>query len=217
MAAISRPVLYAAAAGLAAIAFLLATGGGDAAPAAPRAPRKRAATPKGDDWDLPAPDPALRFPRLLTPPRDVFAPLVNEERPVAIPRLPNLAQGDLVAIPGGLAGGEGGWTYSGLVEANGVRMALLENKARNQSGYVREGDYWKAARVLSIASPALVLADDKGRELTVYRFDPNAPAKPTTPAAGPSFGPGGVGGALVGPIAPGGRDFSIQPSRTPSR
>ena len=68
-----------------------------------------------------------------------------------------------------------------------------------------------------------MLADDKGATETVFRFDPNAPPK-AKPEAEASFGPGGVGSALVGPIAPGGSGFSIRavpslpdPQRTSQR
>ncbi len=209
MAAVSRPVIYLAVAGVAAVAFLLATKDDAPAPTAKAAPRRRVAK-AGADWDFPAPDPSLRFDKPRNAPRNVFVPLAAEQKPLPVLREP-IGKDDLVAIPAKLAGGEAAWAYTGMVEANGVRMALLENKAKNLSGYVREGEYWKKARVVGISSPCIVLADEKGVNETVYRFDPNAPPKPKA-EPGPSFGPGGVGAPLVGPIAPGGSGFAVQPT-----
>ena len=203
MAAVSRPVALIAAVGVVAIlALILSPSSSAPASGLAPSPKKRTAK-KGNepDWDLPAPDPKRRFARVMGLPRNVFVPLIAPERALVIPLTPG--KDDLVAIPAKLAGGEGAWAYTGMVEANGVRMALLENKGLNQSGYVREGEAWKAARVVGITSAAIVLADDKGVAETVFRFDPNAPVKPKAdPAATPAFGPGGIGSPMVGPIDP---------------
>lgn len=210
MAVVSRPIAGAAVVTLVVAVVLWATNDSSAPVAA--APRKRLAQKEGaPGWDLPAPDPALHFGRSLAPPRDVFTPLVSPQVPIALPRVAVLTPDQLVAVPPKLAGGEAGWIYTGMVEADGVRMALLENKAIKGITYVREGDAWKTARVVGISSPCVVLADAKGVTQTVYRFDPNAPVKPkagpgSVAGAGPGFAPGGAfspGGSftpLSGPI-----------------
>lgn len=210
MAAVSRPVAFLAGFGLIAVVGLLLT---NPAPEPAKATAARRRTPvkkDGDDWNLPAPDPKLAFAHLTGVPRNVFVPLVVPERAVGLPKA-EVEKDDLVQIPGKLAAGEGAWTYTGMVEANGVRMALLENKGLNQAGYVREGEAWKTARIVGITSACIVLADAKGLTETVFRFDPNAPVKPKAETP-PAFGPGGVGPSPVGPIAPGGAGFAIRPT-----
>lgn len=214
MAAVSRPVAFLAAIGVVAI-LALVLNPSDAGPKAPLVPKKRRTAKKAGtaDWDLPPPDPTVHFAPVAGTPRNVFVPLVATVRPLTLPKLET--KDDLVQIPAKLAGGEGAWAYTGMVEANGVRMALLENKGLNQSGYVREGELWKTARVVGITSACIVLADDKGATETVFRFDPNAPPKPKAePGSAPSFGPGGIGAPPVGPINPGGTGFPIRPTLT---
>lgn len=214
MAVVSRPMAWAAFLGVVAAIALWSTN--DSSPPPPPVPHKRVALKAGEpNWDLPVPDPNLRFGHFPGPPRDVFAPLVKADAPIVLPRA-SLAAGDaLMAVPAKMAGGEAGWAYTGMVEADGVRMALLENKATKQAGYVREGDFWKAAHVVGISSPCVVFTDEKGESQAVYRLDPNAPPKPKN-EAGPAFGPGGVGAPLVGPISPGGPGFGIRPSLSPA-
>ena len=214
MAALSRPVVYGALA-LLAVGVVLWSSGSPAAAPAPTARKRVAKRTTGPDWDLPLPDPKLRFRRLAGTSRNVFAPLVAIERPLAALR-PNVETDRLFQVPAKLAGGEAAWAYTGMVEANGVRLALLENKGTQKSGYVREGDLWKTAHVVGITAACVVLADEKGKSETVFRLDPNEPAKPKPEPEG-GFRP--VGGAPpsgpIGPLSPGRLPPSLFP-RTPT-
>lgn len=207
--ALSRPVGYGLLAAVVVGALLFTNDPAAPNPTKPPARRRTSTKKDGADWALPAPDPKLRFPRTTGTPRNVFVPRVVVEK-----RLPAVGAEtppeDLVQIPAKLAGGESAWAYTGMVEANGVRMALLENKGTKVAGYVREGDAWKAARVVGITSACIVLADEKGKAETVFRLDPNAPPKPK-PVPGSEFGSAGVGPNLVGPINPGSPGNAIRP------
>lgn len=196
---LSRPMLYLLVGAVVIAAALKAT---EAEPLAkPAPPRKRTVKAGEAGWDFPAQDPRQRFPKPARLTRNPFKPLVASER-LATVNEPKIKE-DLVQVPSNLADGEGGWAYTGMVEVDGVRMALLQNSGTNLSGYVREGETWKKSRIVGISSPCVVFADEKGVNTTVFRYNPNDPPKAPAPPQGGFMPTGPIGGNLtVRPLTP---------------
>ncbi len=197
MAFYTRPVFWAVLTSVAAVAAFWSDGD---APHGKTSPRKRSSKSADAGWDFPASNPALRFAKPHRPARDPFAPLARADHaPILAPK----EREDLVQIPSSLAGGEGGWAYTGMAEVDGVRMALLENAGTSQSGYVREGEEWKGTRVAGITMACIVLADAKGLTQSVFRFNPDDTPKPKPEPVG-GFRPldltGRIGDVQIRPL-----------------
>ena len=209
MAVLSRPIIFLA---IFAAAASIYVGSQPVAAPAKATTKKHSAKTAFDGWDFPPPDPSLHLPKPPEATRDVFLPKVKVLRVVKLPG----AKEDLVAIPSNLAGGEGGWAYTGMAEVDGVRMALLENSGTKQSGYIREGEDWKKSHVVGITTACIVLSDEKGLAQTIYRFNPNDPPK-VKPVPNPGFAPLNPGGLPTGPIGGGTiRPIASSPSFPPS-
>lgn len=209
MAFVSKPVIFFGIFAIAASIYVWSQP--EAAAAKTSTTKKRSAKVAFDGWDFPPPDPTLHIPKPRATTRDVFLPKVKVQRVVRLPS----AQEDLVAIPAGLADGEGGWAYTGMAEVDGVRMALLENSGTRQSGYIREGEDWKKAHVVGITTACIVLSDEKGVAQTVYRFNPNDPPK-IKPPPNPGFAPLNPGGLPSGPIGGAIRPIVSSPNLPPT-
>lgn len=136
--------------------------------------------------------------------RNVFLPLIKSHAPETGPA--DSAKEAPLKIPALLAEGDPNWAFTGIAEVDGQRLALLENSASHQSGFVKEGDPWKGAKIRKITPDSLTMEDADGNPQVVPRYDPNQPEKPKpTPSSG--FQPLQLGG-LRGPILP---DVSIEP------
>ncbi len=164
-------------------------------------PKKRTAV-KGKEvkWEFAPADIAIRFERPRTSPRDSFEPLVKIDVP-----LTKREEEELMKIPANLASGEPSWIYTGMVEVDGQKMALLENTSTKLGVYVKQGDAWKKSHLSSVAVESLIFVGEDGVSQTVYRFNPNVAPKnkplvdsggraPGGPGQVPGGGPGGPNG-----------------------
>lgn len=205
MAIISRPIGYSLL--LAALAGAIWWSNSD--PVKPPKPNaKKGTSSKGatKNWEFPASEVALRFDKPEGKLRDIFIPLVYVDKSVI-----KSEQDELMKIPANMAGGEGDWAYTGMVEVDGSRMALLENGTTHQGGYVKTGDTWKKSRVVAISSASIVVEGPDGSQETVFRFNANQPPKPK-PLPDAGFRPMDLSRALNGPI---GSQIEITPESPP--
>ncbi len=207
MAAISKPVGFLAVFAVA-LGIYAYSDPGTAKTGRAEKPKKKVARKADAGWDFPPVDHSVHFdkPKAIT--RDPFLPVVKNLRMLAPPLM---EKDDVVQIPGRLAGGEGGWAYTGMVEVDGARMALLENSSTKKVGYVREGEDWKKAHVVGITTACIVLSDEKGVAETIYRFNPNDPpkVKPLPEGGFQPLNPGGIPGRM--PPGRIGSGFQIRP------
>jgi len=162
----------------------------------PRPKTTLVAQAKQQKWDFPAELTSLHFDKPDRPTRNIFKPLIAIEKVVTV-----TDPSELMKVPASLASGESDWTYTGMVEVNGIRMALLENATTHVGGYVKEGETWKKSRIEHITSANLVVVGPDGNEETVYRFNANQTPKPKPPPDG-GFHPMDLGPALKGMIGP---------------
>jgi hypothetical protein len=161
----------------------------------------------------PAVQPSARnlFMPLVLPPAATPAPAPTvAAKPEKAPEPPK----DTVRIPAKLAEGDANWAFTGFAIANGVKMAVLENSSTKQSGYVKEGDPWKAAFVRRISVERIVLADKDGAEQVILRYSPELEQKlkaPVDPAKTAATKPVDLSSVLRGPI---GQNLQIRPIAT---
>ena len=210
--AVSRAAIYSLL-GIFVIAALVYANGGE-----PDKIVKKEQLPKGSnkrgvdaDWNFPVAETAIRFEKPKGAIRNIFAPLIGDEKEAA-----KTDQDKLMKIPANLAAGEADWAYTGLAEVNGVKMALLENPSNHQGGYVKEGETWKKSRVEHITLESITIAGVDGSEQTVFRYNANLiPKLKPMPDAG--FRPMDLSQALNGPIgiqlSPGGVEADPPASR----
>jgi hypothetical protein len=127
--------------------------------------------------------------------RNVFKPLLAVERSAMTAD----ELDEKMKLPASIAGGEADWAYTGMVEIDGVKLALLENGTTHQGGYVREGEVWKKSRIVRITMASLEIEGPDGTAETVFRYNPNKTPK-VKPPPEPGFRPLDVNPALRGPI-----------------
>ena len=206
MALITKPVAY----GLFSIVALgLVWWAYSAPPATKRAAAKSVARKSSEpDWSYPASETSVRFDHPAVKLRNIFMPLFAVDKPEV-----KVDEETLMKVPANLAQGESGWAYTGMVEVDGVRLALLENSSTHQGGYVKEGDTWKKSRIVRITMASIGVVGPDGIETTVFRFNANATPKPK-PEPEPGFHPIDLGQALKGPIGP---KIEITPEGPPTR
>jgi hypothetical protein len=176
-------------------------------PSVPSTTKKtKKATTKADALYTPE-DSTAKFASVTTPVADVFNPLVK--KPI-LAKLPVVtADKNVVGIDLRLTGGEANWFYTGLVELDGKREALLENTKTGETMYVSAGEGWKAARVRSVDISSVVMVGPDGTAVTIpitqYGVAPGAnPATATAVAsATPSTQPLNVPSGITGPIGAG--------------
>jgi len=207
--ALSRPLLYGGLIVIVAAVYFWPSS--SPTPAAQRPGAKaNAGKNKERDWTFLASDFGPRFDKPQGKTRDIFNPLFYVEHAA-----PKTNQDQIMEVPANLAQGEAGWAYTGMAEVDGKRLALLENSSTHQGGFVKEGEAWKRSHIVSITSESIILVGPDGSEETVYRYDPNRPAKQKAATAAPDAGfqPVDVGPALRGPI---GANFEISPESVPA-
>lgn len=216
--AISRPVGYFSLAAVAVFAYVWSSSDSTPPKATATAKHKSAAKGKEAGWDFPDTSDVAPFPKPKRSRRDLFAPLVMVEHVAPLVK----PEEDLIKVPAALADGEGSWAYTGMVEVDGKRMALLENQATHVGAYVNEGQVWKKARIVAISVASVLMADEKGTVQTVYRFNPNQPPKEKAGGIDPNARPLDLSGPIgrqfqINPtgMPRGGRTFSAPPSDTP--
>ncbi len=196
MALISRPVLYGGLIALAGGAFWWASGDSPNAALKTASSKKVAKAGPQVDWTFPASETSVRFDPPKETVRNIFRPLLYVDKSA-----PKTEEDQLMKLPANMAGGESGWCYTGMVEVNDVKMALLENATSHQAGYVKEGEGWKKSRIVTITTQSIVVAGPDGSEQTVFRFNANETPKPKQ-APDPGFRPLELGPALRGQIGP---------------
>lgn len=155
---LSRPVIYALVAAAALAAYFLlpedVTRRGR-----PRTNPKTSASaklPEGfTDADLKA-----KFEPVNIAVRDAFVPLVIRSGGAETAAAPD-------AVPSVLTGGDPNWYFTGMVEIDGVPMALIENKVSGEGAFVKHSEAWKAATVTGIHPYSLTLAGKDGKTYTL--------------------------------------------------
>lgn len=168
------------------------------------------------------------FAMLTTPVKNVFKPLVVSGGGV------NGAIDTKTGIPTYLTGGEADWTFTGTAEDGTTVMALVENRARGTSDFLKVGQAWKTSKVTGIDSDHLMLQGPDGDVKTILveaeaqdriaQAQANVSASnPVAPVAPPISGPigGAPGGRPNGPnVGAAGIDsssLSVQPDSTTRR
>jgi uncharacterized membrane protein YgcG len=152
-------------------------------------------------------------------PRNAFKPLVFRKKD-GLSTLPTISN----IIPPAFAGGQTGWTFTGIAEVDGTMNALVENSATGEGEYLKPGQSWKACKVLTVTQESIVLLGDEGVARTVSLINPdgsyeggpvgpmtvpvtgNIGIQPLPGAANPAAGRGGgfPGGGFQGGGFPGG-------------
>lgn len=194
--AISRPVAYGALIVLS-MAVVWASGGDSTKPQVRTQHKVSTKKISEQPWDFIRSEKPVVFEAPTSGISDAFRPLIFVDR-----KHLRVQEEELMKVPANLAQGEGNWTYTGMVEVNGERLALLENAALHQGGYVKEGETWKKSKIVSITSASIVMSGTDGVQETVYRFNPDQVPKPKPPPDS-GFRPLDPSSALKGPIGSG--------------
>lgn len=147
-----------------------------------------------------------KFEPLNQAPKDAFKPLVK--RNTGRGQFESNASPDV--IPAGFAGGESGWTFTGIVDTNGETEALLENKANGGSVFLTVGETWKDLTVQAIGGSTLSISGPDGK-VRVIRLSEGDSVLPNVSIA---RGSEPMNPTLSGPIN--GR-LEITPSNRPDR
>lgn len=96
-----------------------------------------------------------------------FKPVNDQARNAFVPivaRHTGIGSGDGLAnaIPSDMTGGEGNWVYTGTAETDGVRVALIENRSTGDAVFLKRGERWKSAYVVSISEYSVILRGPAG-------------------------------------------------------
>ena len=206
----TSPVVWVAVVAAAGAAYVLTTPADP--PTVASTTRKRTKSKSKEDAQYNEMDRTAKFAPVVTPVADVFNPLVKKpvvivaKIPPSIDR-PATNPGEII---GSLSGGEASWYYTGLVELDGQRQALLENTKTGETMYVSAGEGWKAARVRSVDVSAVVMVGPDGTSISIpisqYGVAPGgSPGSATTvaSAAPPSTQPLNVPSGITGQIGAG--------------
>lgn len=186
------------------VGYTFLSGGDSAAPPAEAKKTKKSAKDLGIYTEE---DSTAKFAMVSAIPRDVFNPLVKKTPAAAM-----IKPGAQTGLDAKLTGGEGGWFYTGMVELDGKREALLENNVSGESVYVSAGETWKAARIASVDISTVVMVAPDGSEIKVpiteYGATPGAVASNAAPAGNQPLAPirgqigaGGPANIGVRPVA----------------
>jgi hypothetical protein len=219
----TSPVVWVALVAAAGAAYILTAPSDAPAPSSSTKRTKKASTK--DDGLYTEADKLAKFASVTTPVADVFNPLVKKPVVAKIPP-PNPGDGTPVGIDPRLTGGETNWYYTGLVELDGQREALLENTKTGETMYVSAGEGWKAARVRTVDVSAVVMVGPDGTAvripITQYGVAPGtnpvaavaaSGAPSTQPLNVPSGLTGQIGGGAIRPI-PGMATMTLPDGRT---
>lgn len=96
-----------------------------------------------------------------------FKPVNDQARNAFVPivaRHTGIGSGDGLAnaIPTEMTGGEANWVYTGTAETDGVRVALIENRTSGDAVFLKRGERWKSAYVISISEYSVILRGPSG-------------------------------------------------------
>lgn len=145
-------------------------------------------------------DETAEFKRVNQTPKNTFVPVVARHSGIGS------ADGMANSIPTEMTGGQTNWVYTGTAESDGVRVALVENRTTGDATFLKKGERWKSAVVVSISEFSVILRGPSGTRTfglvdeefkssssSVARSSNNdfAPARVTVPNALPgNFGQG---------------------------
>jgi hypothetical protein len=194
MATLSRPVGYSS---LAVIAVGLLWWSNAEPPKVGKQPDRKplqSSKPAEPDWSFPPSETAIHFDKPKGTLRNIFNPLVNVDKPAS-----QAAQDELMKLPANMAEGDPNWAYTGMVEVDGARLALLENSATHQGGYVKEGEIWKKSRIVHISVESILVVGPDGSPETIFRYNANQQPK-VKPPPDNGFRPMDITPALKGLI-----------------
>lgn len=96
--------------------------------------------------------------------QDKFTPLVYRMQPVGSP---DIIRPNELTIPGNFTGAETNWAFTGVVDVDGKRSALVENGTSGQSEYLHPGEKWKTSSVKDITENVLILRDVSGAQKNI--------------------------------------------------
>ncbi|MCE9559966.1 MAG: hypothetical protein K8R88_13585 [Armatimonadetes bacterium] len=200
----SNPVkLLMAIAGLAVI-YMLLNGESDAVAKTAKKPKLTSASklkmPEGiskEDYDA-------TFDALQEEPKNAFTPLVVSTRGARQSSEP----ASLNAIPSDWTAGEAGWTFTGVVETDGRRQALLENKSSGNGVFLNIGEHWKQLTVESIGESFMIITGPTGVTRTI-RLDDGETQVGTMSGNNGNQPMSPLGGAIT-------NRFEISPEQQPS-
>jgi hypothetical protein len=135
-------------------------------------------------------DRKAKFVAVKFEPKDSFTPLVSKA---------TTSGANAGGLPNSITGGDGNWSYTGMVEVDGKPEALLENPKDSQSVYLTVGQHWKRAKVARVSSSDIELVGDDGTVAVVKMGEIAAGKEETNPALQPATiqGPQGQIGGQV--------------------
>lgn len=194
---LKKPVFWVALLGLGAAGFFLTepeTTKGSSLKATPR--KKAAVKPGATSVVFTEEDSKATFNRVSEPPRDAFRPIVA--------RRGGIGGGDGLAngLPSDFTGGEGNWVYTGSAEIDGVTSALLENRTSGEGVFLKRGERWKSASVISVGSRSIVMRGPSGtRTFTMVEEEAVDSRIASNNGAGGTFASSGSNG--FAPVNPG--------------
>lgn len=186
MAKLSRPVIYALVLAVVGYAGFVLT----EPEVKPLTTKKRVATikPKTKGTSYTEEDYRAKFTPVNMGLKNAFKPEVTRNASGAMEPLASNG------IPTAFTGGDPNWLYTGNAEQDGALMALFENPVTGEGEFVKKGDRWKLAVIVSINSDSITLSGNDGLVKTVQMgsqepSESEAPISPVRPAlSGPIEG-----------------------------
>lgn len=159
--------------------------------------------------DAPKYDPDLKFSTVNLSDKNAFMPLIVRRQG----GMSGQITGDPSALPPGFADGETGWYFTGIVELDGAKTVLIENRSTGEGDYLSTGQAWKTLRVVRIGEQGVVVEGPNGESRTLRLNDGSnmmeetvegdvPPASVTGPIQGLNAVPDGSQGGAVRPPMP---------------
>ncbi|MEQ1823758.1 MAG: hypothetical protein ABL949_14715 [Fimbriimonadaceae bacterium] len=102
-------------------------------------------------------DETAKFDRITVPIKNAFNPVIASGSGISG------ADAAANAVPASYAGGDGSWVFTGSVEIDGSRQALLENRKSNDGVFLRAGQRWKSCVVKRVLADSVVLDGPSGQ------------------------------------------------------
>jgi hypothetical protein len=144
-------------------------------------------------------DYTVTFPPVNSATRNAFMPVVMRQD----------RNGTAQAAPNALSAGGGNWIFTGTVELNGVKQALLENPATGEGAFLRLGESWNGYSVVTIRDDQVTVTSPTGQSKTIKLEGEVVPA----PNNAPSNAPLTLNNPLSGPI---GGNFGVRALDNPA-
>lgn len=119
------------------------------------AARKAKSTKKGDVV-FTKEDETAKFERITLPIKNAFNPVIASGSGISG------TDGAANALPASYAGGDSSWVFTGSVEINGSRQALIENRKTNDGVFLRPGQRWKNCVVKRVLEDSVILDGPSG-------------------------------------------------------